>query len=53
MQYFDDDDCVGMYRVTGNKFDLSKPIVKNLKYCICSIGRSINSRLVSDTKVDL
>ncbi len=28
VQYFDDDDVLGMYRVTGNKFDLTKPIVK-------------------------
>ena len=31
MQYFDDDDVLGMYRVTGNKFDLSKPIVKKFE----------------------
>ena len=31
MQYFDDDDMLGMYRVTGNKFDLSKPIVKKFE----------------------
>ena len=31
MQYFDDDDVLGMYRVTSNKFDLSKPIVKKFE----------------------
>ena len=31
MQYFDDDDVLGMYRLTGNKFDLSKPIVKKFE----------------------
>lgn len=31
VQYFDDDDVLGMYRVTGNKFDLSKPIIKKFE----------------------
>ena len=31
VQYFDDDDVLGMYRVTGNKFDLTKPIIKKFE----------------------
>lgn len=30
-QYFDDDDVIGMYRITGNKFDLTKPIIKKFE----------------------
>jgi len=30
-QYFDDDDMLGMYRVTGDKFNLSKPIIKKFE----------------------
>lgn len=30
-QYFDDDDVLGMYRIEGNQFNLSKPIVVKFK----------------------
>jgi hypothetical protein len=29
--FFDDDDMLGMYRITGDKFNLSKPIIKKLE----------------------
>lgn len=29
--YFDDDDVLGMYRITGDKFNLSKPITKKFE----------------------
>lgn len=30
-EYFDDDDVLGMYRITGDKFRLSKPIIKKFE----------------------
>lgn len=30
-EYFDDDDVLGMYRITGDKFQLSKPIIKKFE----------------------
>ena len=30
-KYFDDDDVLGMYRIMGSKFDLSKPIIKKFE----------------------
>ena len=30
-EYFDDDDVLGMYRIIGSKFDLTKPIVKKFE----------------------
>jgi len=29
--YFDDDDMLGMYRITGDKFNLTKPIIKKFE----------------------